>query len=446
MKILLIQAYTVLDEPPIFPLGLAYLAAMLTEHEIKVFDMNIVEEPLPKIETMIKDFSPDVIGYSMRNMKLVMPGVHFSCFKPHQDAIQWIKKVSPHIPIIAGGSAFSLYAEEIMSKVPEIDMGVFGEGEITFKELLNNIKNPENVKSVYYRTNGSLVFTGYRERPDFKDLPMPRRDIVDISQYKHPTAIGVETTRGCAFRCIYCSDLYLLGGTVRTRNAKSVVDEIEYLIKNYGVKNIMFADQVFNLPAKHAKEICEEIIRRKIDIQWTAWFTPLGIDEEIVILAKKAGCVVFNFSPESVDDDVLKKMKKGISYKDIEKINKIAKKFNVPVAYNFMLNLPGETLRSIIKLLWFVLKTKIKMGRLFRPHGNFVVPVRIYPHTELQEISIQEGVIEKTDDLIEARFYSPKSMVKYLGQFILDIFVWLWRVKNFNRSIFHKRVVKKFGG
>lgn len=435
MKILLVQAFTLPYEPHIFPLGLSYVATMLKEHDVRIFDLNISPKPYDELVDIIKEFSPDVIGYSMRNIKLSVPGKIVSGFGTHQEAARIIRSIAPATPILAGGAAFSLYAEETMNSIPELDIGVFGEGEEVINELLANLETPEKVMSVFYRKDGKVVFTGYRDRPDFGKLPAPRRDLVDISKYGGDTSVGVETTRGCAFRCIHCSDLFLLGGMVRMRDAKSVVDEIEDLVNNYGIKSFMFADQIFNLPAEHAKDICREIVARGIKVNWTAWFTPLGLDTETVRLSKQAGCTMLSFTPDHVDNDVLMRIRKGIRYEDIKRCNDIALAEQMPVGYSFLINLPGESVSSIMNLVWFVIKTKLRLGKLFKLHGMFIVPVRIYPHTDLKTLSVQEGIVAPDDALIDVRIYSPRSVAGHLGTFVADMVSYLWHIKNFKKLI-----------
>jgi radical SAM superfamily enzyme YgiQ (UPF0313 family) len=431
MKVLLIQSYTMVDEPPIFPLGLCYIAATLTEHEVNILDMNVEEEAFDTTKKRIDDFKPDVIGISIRNMKIAKPGSHFSCFESQEKIIKLIHRHVPDIPLIVGGSAFSLYAEELMNRLPEIDVGVFGEGEVTFSELLENLSNPGRVKGIFFRKNGRLTFTGKREWTQFDGVPSPRRDLVNIQKYTvDPTSIGVQTKRGCILQCIHCSDIYLMGKQLRLRPPEKVVDEIESLVLNWNIKEIMFADQVFNIPLNHALDICREIKKRKLPIRWTAWFNEKFITDEFLTLAKEAGCTMVSFSPDSVSDDVLISFKKNITAKDLERAYLTAKRFQLPVSFNFMINGPGESIASIIKLGLFLIRAKYRLKGLLKLHGLFVVPIRIYPHTGLHKLAIKEGIVDKNDDLLEARFYNPPTLSKYAGQVLMKILYWMWWIKH----------------
>jgi anaerobic magnesium-protoporphyrin IX monomethyl ester cyclase len=338
----------------------------------------------------------------------------------------------PDIPLIVGGSAFSLYAEELMNRLPEIDVGVFGEGEVAFSELLENLSNPGRVKDIFFRKNGRLTFTGKREWTPFDGVPSPRRDLVNIQKYTvDPTSIGVQTKRGCVLQCIHCSDTYLMGKQLRLRPPEKVVDEIESLVSNWNIKEIMFADQVFNIPLNHALDICREIKKRKLPIRWTAWFNEKFITDELLTLAKEAGCTMVSFCPDSVSDDVLKNLKKNITAKDLERAYLTARRFQLPISFNFMINGPGESIASIIKLGLFLLRAKYRLKGLLKLHGLFVVPMRIYPHTDLHKLALKEGIIDENDDyLLEARFYNPPTLSKYAGQLLIKISYWMWWIKH----------------
>ena len=130
MRVLLVQAFTALDMELVYPIGLAYLASHLEGHEVDIFDLNLHrDKPFEVLEDALKEFRPDVVGISLRNMKVGMPGYQGDDFGPQQDTLEVIKRVCPGVRVVAGGTAFSLYAEAMMKRVPAIDMGVWGEAE-----------------------------------------------------------------------------------------------------------------------------------------------------------------------------------------------------------------------------------------------------------------------------------------------------------------------------
>ncbi|MBM4369228.1 MAG: cobalamin-dependent protein, partial [Deltaproteobacteria bacterium] len=135
MRVLLVQAFTALDMELVYPLGLAYLAAHLEDrHAVDIFDVNLHRaDPYAALEAKVRAFQPGVVGISLRNMKVGMPHLHTDDFEPQQKAIQLIKRIAPGVKIVAGGTAFSLYSETMMRRLPEVDIGVWGEAELRFR-------------------------------------------------------------------------------------------------------------------------------------------------------------------------------------------------------------------------------------------------------------------------------------------------------------------------
>ena len=185
MRVLLIQAFTALDMELVYPIGLAYLAAHLDDHQVDIFDINLHrDDPYGALGARLEAFQPEVVGISLRNMKVGMPHLHTDDFAPQQETIGFIKKWSPDIKVLAGGTAFSLYAEAMMSRVPGIDIGVWGEAEERLPILLENLDHPEKVPGVYYRgADGEAVYTGPPPAVDFTSLQRPRRDLVGHQPY-----------------------------------------------------------------------------------------------------------------------------------------------------------------------------------------------------------------------------------------------------------------------
>jgi len=439
MKILLIQALTVHDQPPIYPLGICCVASYLQDHEVKMLDLNTESNMEKALDDNISGLKPDVIGISLRNIKVAMPGAHKSCYNENIELIKKLRQKAPeNSRIVIGGAAFSLYADYIMNDISEIDFGIFSEGEVSFSELLNNLDDPGKVKGIYFRDNGNVTFTGYGDTFDFENSLPPRRDLLDIKKYLvQPVCIGVMSKRGCVYNCIYCSDIFLLGKKIRARTPSSVVDEIEDLVTNYGVKDVQFADQVFNFPIEHAISICRELIERNVKVDWGAWLSVKPLSTELLELMEKAGCKMINFSPDSASNGVLKKQGKGITEKDLTNSYKMMKNINVNVDYSFMFNGPGESLTSFYKMIMFLKRAKLNLRKKLNIHANFMVPMRIYPHSRLHDIAIEDRIVSPDDNLIEPRFYNPFPLSVLLG-FIVRTSGFLWRIVQKGKKLLGK--------
>lgn len=422
MKVLLIQAYLGRNESDgaIFPLGLCYIATALKKHEVKMFDPNTSQKPYEELTEKIKYFQPQVACISIRNVDTTQKRDIFYYFKTIRPTVQLIKGIDPEIKILLGGAGFSMFAEKIMERIPEADFGIYLEGEESLPELLDNLNNPENIKGIFFRKNGALKFGGVRGMPDFVNLPIPRRDLLDIKKYLHPknNNIGIQTKRGCALKCAYCNYQFLNGTVYRLRSPAAIVDEIEYLINNFNIRKFTFVDSTFNVPQRHAEGICNEIIKRGLDIQWSAWLDIKHFNEELAHLVQKAGCKNIGFSPDAVTDKALSALQKGITEEDIKKsLNMIKKVKGLKAGYNFFIASPGQDLWGFLKTL--VLFFKIPIILLGRG-GCMLGWIRIEPYTKIYEIAIQEGVIDKNTDLLPESekqlpilFYTNPSL-KYL--------------------------------
>lgn len=433
MRLLLVQTQSESPEGPIFPLGLAYLASTISkDFSVQAVDMNVVSEPFQTIREVGKTFRPDIIGLSIRNIKVAKPGEHVSSEVGIKEVVRRIRRLLPEIPIITGGSGFSLYAQPLMQSIKGISYGLVGEGEHALPMFLDRFPKPEEIKGIMYRQDDRVVTQGLAVQPEFGKLPWPRRDIFPIEAYKkYPTSIGVMTKRGCPYGCIHCSDTYLLGKHLRLRDPRDVVEELNYLRNDFDVYQFMFADQTFNTPVDHTKELLSQMIKADLGMQWTAYFTPAGLDEEMVDLFKRAGCSMLSFSPDCCGNGMLKSLRKGFLMEDLYRANSLIKKAEIPVTYNFMLGLPGESLLSLFRTLLFILQTKAQLRGLLQLHGLFIVPVRIYPHTVLRDIGVQQQLIEASDDLLQPRFSRPEDNLVHLAdKAVIKAVTLLWKMKH----------------
>ena len=407
-RILLLQSFNALNKPPVFPLGLSYLVKSLEKYELSGLDLNLSESPYEDLVQKLHEHNPEVVAFSIRNIKIAEPGRHISCLEDHIRTVRTIKETCPDTCLVAGGSAFSMYGETMMEKLPGIDFGVLGEGEAAFSRLLQQLTGRPRMKGVFWRDNGTVRYTGMPERLDFNRIPAPDRTLFSPRNYLgHPAAVGIQTKRGCRLNCLYCSDLYLLGHTLSCREPSDIIAEIEDLKENYGVKEFFFADQLFNAPRRFAEEIVERMVDKKLGMKWLAWFNEKGITSRFVRQCKEAGLLMLNFSPDAVTNNRLSYLGKNATVADMKNSVRIAGEERIPLTYNFLINGPGETLWTLMKTVEWILRVKLRLGRLFQLHGSIFHLMRIYPETPLYGIALKKGIIDKKTDLMEPVFYNP---------------------------------------
>lgn len=423
MKILLIQSYLGGNEPLVVPLGLLSISAALAEHEVKVFDTNTVDHPFVELCDLIDTFKPDIIGISLRNIdstnkrKVVF---YYRYLEKMLDALEGRMKT----PIIIGGSGFSMFAEEIMAREPRIAFGIYLEGERVFSELLTKLNRPQEVDSIFYRDKeGKVRFTGRDQHMDISHLQMPRWDfLTDLVPYKkYREAFGVETKRGCALGCIYCVYGFLNGKNYRLKRVEAIVDEIETLVKTHGVQRFTFVDSTFNIPFEHAEAVCRELVRRNLQIRWSAWFNEHFFNKDFLELLERAGCDHIIFSPDGFADSVLKKLGKNIKQKNILHCYYLLRKNkHFEVSYNFFKNPPGQTIVNFFSMILFALQAKIQLRH--RVHFEFSA-LRIEPYTKLREIAVEEGSACEGECLLEPRYYT-NNKTWYIEAIFNKMLVW----------------------
>lgn len=423
MKVLLVQSYLGGNEPLVVPLGLLSLAAALPEHEVQVFDTNAAGRPFAELRDLVATYRPDIVGISLRNIdstnksKVVF---YYRYLAKILDALTGCARAK----IVVGGSGFSMFAKEIMTRETRIDFGVYLEGEGVFPELLARLERPQEVASVFYRSKeGKVLFSGQRRTADISELPMPRWDaLADLGPYrKNIEAFGVETKRGCALACIYCIYGFLNGKKYRLKRPEAVVDEIEALARKHGVQRFTFVDSIFNIPFEHAEAICRELARRQLPIRWSAWFNEQFLNQDFLDLLEKAGCDHIILSPDAFTDSVLKVLGKNISRAHILDSYRLLRGHDhFEVSYNFFKNPPGQTIANFLGMMMFCLRAKIQLRR--RVHFEFSV-LRIEPHTRLNEIAVAEGVVGQGQCLLEPCYYVNKK-TWYLEVFLNKVLAW----------------------
>jgi putative variant cofactor biosynthesis B12-binding/radical SAM domain protein 1 len=404
MRILLTNSPLGRPQPPVFPLGLAYLAAVLEDHEVTCFDAAVAEDPFHDLTEIMGREKPEVIGLSLRNIDTLTVANTFSYWPSFVGTVKHLRKSCPDAVLVVGGPGFSLFAQAIMEQLPELDLGVYLEGEQSFLELLDCLEHPGSVKGVLYRRNSGVLFSGPRDFLDLDSIPMPRRDILDLSAYQGPYTMGVQSKRGCALNCVYCTYPFLSGRTVRLRSPERVGEELEVLSKRYGSNEIFFVDNVFNCPVSHAEAICHEILRRKLDIRWTAYFGEQGITNDFVKLAVESGCVQFKFAPDGSNDASLRRLGKGVTRKQLAATYRLLERFpQTTFACGFIWNHPQTGCKDLRDLLSLV----FQLMRIKNQAGLGLTCMRILPNTRLYEVAVREGRVKPDDHLLSPTFYDP---------------------------------------
>ena len=341
------------------PLGLGYLASYAQKFGHKVLIIDALRDNLSNEQVVEKI---NVAGIS---------AVGITCLSAFYNEVVELSKMlkAEGKKVFIGG-----VHPTFMPKQTLIDTGAdyvsLGEGEISLKKLLDANFDGTGIQGIYNLENLPDKPIMGEKVENLDDLPMP--DWGQISPKSYPRAphgavtknypIGIiMTTRGCPYGCKFCASPNFYDRKIRFRSPKNVVDEIEYLVKNHGVKEIHFEDDNFTLKRSHAYEVCKMIVDRKIKITFTC---PNGIradkvDKELLLMMKKAGCYCFAYGIESANPQILKNINKDEDIETIKKSIDIAADCGIDCVGFFIFGLPGETKQSIEQSINFALSSKL---------------------------------------------------------------------------------------
>jgi len=276
------------------------------------------------------------------------------------------KEVDGDITTVIGGPHVTFTANEVLDSSEDVDFVVAGEGEYTMLELLKALEGDRSlkeVKGITFRDKGKIVKTpsrGYIE--DLDSLPFPARHLLPMDKYKilgrKLTVIHVVSSRGCPFRCIFCSSSALCGKRFRARSVENMLDEIEEAVERYKTRHVEFIDDTFTLNRRRTAEFCEEVKRRGLDISWNCSSRVDTIDEDLMRKMREAGCSIIFFGVESASQRTLDLIGKGITVDRAVKAINLAKRVGIEVLASFVIGFPWETIEDMKETIRFATKLK----------------------------------------------------------------------------------------
>jgi radical SAM superfamily enzyme YgiQ (UPF0313 family) len=402
MKILLISVNRERIPFPVFPLGLAYIARALSEegHRIEVMDLCFSQEISVDLNNTLHHFQPELIGISLRNLDNLTYPTSISYLKEVEEVIRICRRSSSS-PLVIGGSGYSLAPEELLQHL-NVDFGMVGEGEEVFLQFVRSLERGDPVSPSPCLLMREKPFPPLIEGARVFSIQSPDRNLFETQRYLEEGGMGnVQTKRGCPFSCIYCTYPLLEGKKVRLRKTEEVVEEIRQLVEE-GVDYIYFVDDIFNYPPSFAEALCREIIRSKVDVKWSAFVNPSFLNETLLQWMKEAGCVGVEFGTDSGSSRMLENYKKSFTQGDIIQSSSLCLKLNINHCHYLLFGGPGEDSETIEESFHL-------MDQLDPTAVIAMLGIRIYPGTEMEKISIDQGVIHQDSHLIYPHFYiSPK--------------------------------------
>ena len=384
-----------------FPQGLAYLASAARNagHEIEVYQQDIFHWPDSHLTEYLDQHDFDVVEVS------VIGGYYqYRKLMALSEAINASKKRGG-LKYTIGGHGPAADPEYFLRKTGADVVGI-GEGEITFVELMEAFEGKRSLESVdgiaYIDSEGKYVRTKERALiQNIDEISWPAYDLFDMTYYTlirmpninaNERAIPMLSGRGCIFRCNFC---YRLDKGFRPRSAKSIIEEIEFLKKEYNVKYISFSDELLMSSRERTLELSQAFIDAKINVKWDCNGRLNFADTDVLSKMKEAGCVFINYGIESLDNDTLKVMHKGLTRDMIIRGVENTLETGISPGLNIIYGNINEPISAIDDAVEFLLK--------YDDHAQMrtIRPVTPYPGSELFDYAVEHHLLEGTADFYE---------------------------------------------
>lgn len=387
---------------PVFPhLGIAYLIAMLEKAglEVRLFDDGSGKTH-EDLLTLINEFKPDLIGITI-----------FTLSRPFAYELISLIKEKFEIPVVVGGAHVSTIKSKVLEET-KADFAIKFEGEYSLLELINELKSGKHklysIKNLIWRGNGKIMENP--DRPlltDLDSLPFPQFDHYDIKT--HPAhgekLVPLISSRGCPFECNFCSVKLYMGRGFRTRTPENVFEEIRYQY-NKGYHQFDFNDDCFTLDKNRAERILDLIISKgpKIKFQFYNGLRVDTVDANILSKLKQAGCFYISYGCESGDEEILKKIKKGITLKQVREAIKLTNEAAIDNSVNFIIGHKDETYKTAMNSINFARSLPNNFVNFYN-----LIP---YPGTEAFDwVSAHGRFLIDTTNYLEAISYADNNPI-----------------------------------
>lgn len=370
-----------------YPSGLYSIAASLEAHghSASVLDLEIEELDLASLLAAAR---PDAVGITAATAN------RFQAIAVARD----VRAAAPNTWIVVGGPHFTFTAEDTLTHVPEIDVVVRGEGEVTLPALLQAVADGASLSAIdgiSYVANGEIVHNP--DRPPVQDLdqlPIINWDSVPWARYDYRfmgmRCVSLQTGRGCPINCSFCSTTRMWGKHLRWRDPVKVVDDIEYLLRRYPFEAVFFDDDTFTLNRRHLLGICAEIERRGLKFNWICQSRVDTVNRDILATMKRAGCCYVYFGVETGSAKMLESIHKRITGAQVLETVRDCRAVGLLSHALFMYSLPDETDED--RQQTFAFMDELIAAGLDSFSAN---PTIIYPGTEVEATARARGVLPR---------------------------------------------------
>lgn len=338
------------------PYGLMYLSSYLKRQGHQVFLLDGLLSSTEYVMTKIKEEKVDIVGISSVSWN----------WSEAKELARLLRSAYPHLKLAVGGAHVNAEQGKVLEDCPYFDYAFYGDGEESFCKVataLFSAEEPELIDGFAYR-DGDKIIASQRSAfiGDINGVLFPDRDSLGFSNYR-PSPLSYRRlpftamfgSRGCPYRCTFCHT----DNRVRIRKAENLIEEIELLQKEYGIKEMLFFDDTFTLNKSRVFEFCELLFKKKIDLSWCVSVRADTVDPQMLKAMKKAGCWRLLIGIESGSQRLLDLMKKGETLEQIECGVNIINEAGIQALGMFMFGIPTETYEEGLETIRFMKKLKL---------------------------------------------------------------------------------------
>ncbi|MFH0832275.1 MAG: radical SAM protein [Candidatus Aenigmatarchaeota archaeon] len=393
LNILLVKPFQITNEVQP-PLGLGYISSTVREHNVTILDCIKNGWKADKFKDYLVGKRFDIIGLQCYTVDL----------NTVKEFSRIVKELMPNAIVVVGGPQATLDPTGTLNYLKDVDYVFIGEAEISFPKFVSMIANSmekriKSVPGIAYRA-GNKIHKTDRVFPENLDDFDPSWDLYDLKSYplaphgafckQYPTA-PLIITRGCPFQCTYCGGSVISGRKIRSHSVDYAISQIEFLVKNYGIREIHIEDDNFTMNRRFVEEFCKKLIKKNLGVSWAC---PNGVridtlDPKLLKLMKKSGLYSISVGVESGVDRIRKLMKKNLMSETIEKKANMIHDQGLEIIGFFILGYPGETIADINATIDFACKLPLKRAGFsaYKP----------FPGTEAYNDLVRQGKIKKLD-------------------------------------------------
>jgi radical SAM superfamily enzyme YgiQ (UPF0313 family) len=376
---------------PVYPLGMGVVAQALeaSGHEVCQFDLLQRGGAKAELCAELRAYAPDVVCLSLRNLDdaEARNSVERSSTAAARQVVGIVRECSA-APIVLGGPAFSLLPESWMAALGA-DFGVVGEGEEAICELVATLERGGQPARLWRQAGvglGAQAMLGASLRPELCAFYLAESGM-----------LGVQSKRGCPFRCAYCAYPALEGRIFRHRPVAAVIEDIRAL-RGQGASRIFITDSVFNDPAGRYLQLAEAMLSAGLGVEWTAFFRPAAIADSEMALLKRSGLCAVELGTDGATDITLAAQRKDFEFAAAVDWTQACIRHDIPCVHYLIFGGPGETPDTLTAGL----------RNLERLSGSAILAstgVQILPGTRVHELALAEGQITASTPLETAPLY-----------------------------------------